>query len=81
MSKLELSLCQWGSPPSGGAVPAAVQQTVNKRRALGCCSPELPTELPPETKLGEVRYIAPHDRGGERFGRCPEVNATAQLKF
>jgi hypothetical protein len=82
MSKLALALCQWGSPPSGGVVPAAIKQTVTKRRAQGCCSPALPTELPPETRLGEVRFIAPHDRGGDCFDRCPELNATsAQLKF
>jgi hypothetical protein len=80
-SNLAVSLCPWGSPPSGGVVPAALSQMVYKRRALGCCSPAVP-DVEPEVRLGEVRFVAPHDRGGDCFDRIPELHgATSQLKF
>jgi hypothetical protein len=80
-SNLAVALCNWGSPSSGGAIPAAITQTVNRRRAHGCCSPNVP-ELPPETKLGEVKFVSPHDRGGDCFDRIPELQgASSQLKF
>jgi hypothetical protein len=85
MSKLALAICDWGSrqpvgdEPSRGVIPAAISQTVKKRRAHGCCSPALPLD----TRLGDVRFIAPHDRGGDCFDRSSEnVTVTpVQLTF
>jgi hypothetical protein len=88
MSKLALAICDWNSrQPVGdesprGVLPAGLSQTVKKRMASGCCSPALPQTIPSDARLGEVRFIAPHTRGGDCFDRSQEGASTSErLKF
>ena len=63
---MNVTVCDWrsrqglvGDETPRGVVPAVIPKTVKRCQRQGFCSPGLPAD----PNVGQVSYIAPHDRG------------------